>query len=253
LEGIVNNIQNFFVDGGIWMWPIAFLGALAMGISLYRMCFLMFIYNCNGKSLSNQVTKLIISGQMDRAIKFCNSRATSILGRVLKTGVRFHGQGENVIGAALDEGALKEVPKTTKYLNFLGVIANLATLLGLLGTILGLIQAFETVATAPADQKAALLGSSISIAMNTTAFGLMVSIPTLFVHSILVGIAEKISDEVDMYSVSLLNILTKSGVPTQDNRSSGGGVGGGGSHFSGKGPHTVTSVGARPPRIRRSG
>ena len=89
----------------------------------------------------------------------------------------------------------------------LGGMGSLATLLGLLGTVMGLIEAFTVVAKAPADQKSALLSAAIGVAMNTTAFGLMVAIPTILIFMTLTGITKKITNEIDYYSVRLENLL----------------------------------------------
>ena len=107
------------------------------------------------------------------------------------------------------------VPEITKRTPSLQAVANVATLLGLLGTIVGLIQAFDAVATAPADQKTTMLTASIAVAMNTTAFGLIVAIPTLAAYTFLNNTVKRMIDEIDQYSVKLQNLLITRGKGTQ--------------------------------------
>ena len=108
---------------------------------------------------------------------------------------------------AIDEASLEVIPMVTKRTNALPSIANVATLMGLLGTIIGMIMAFAAVANAAPDQKATLLTNSIAIAMNTTAFGLIVAIPCMLAHLFLSNVTKKILDEIDQYSVKLQNLL----------------------------------------------
>ena len=119
------------------------------------------------------------------------------------------------IANAIEEATLEVVPNITKRTPTLQSVANIATLMGLLGTIMGLIEAFDAVAKAPPDQKTAMLTASIAIAMNTTAFGLIVAIPTLIFYIFLNNHAKKILDEMDQYSVKLQNLLVSRGKGAQ--------------------------------------
>jgi biopolymer transport protein ExbB len=103
------------------------------------------------------------------------------------------------------------VPLVQKRLNTLPALANIATLLGLLGTIIGLIEAFEALEKATPETRQKLLAKGIALAMNTTAFGLVVAIPTLTAHIILGGMVKKIIDEIDLNSVKLENMLVSRG------------------------------------------
>jgi biopolymer transport protein ExbB/TolQ len=115
---------------------------------------------------------------------------------------------------AIDEAALEVIPSVDKRVPYLSTLANVATLLGLLGTIQGLIQAFSAIAVADPSQKAALLAKGISIALYSTASGLVVAIPMLIMFTILQSKSQKIVDEIDEFSVKLVNLLSrgKSGV-----------------------------------------
>jgi biopolymer transport protein ExbB/TolQ len=112
------------------------------------------------------------------------------------------------IETAMEEGLMEVVPKLEKRTHYLATFANVATLLGLLGTIIGLIDAFTSISEANPAEKADLLSSSISVAMNTTAFGLMVGIPLLLLHSWLQTKTTEIVDSLEMASVKVLNSIT---------------------------------------------
>ncbi len=206
---------KFFVDGGPWMWPIAAMSVIGLAVMIERFIFLFFKYNINGNAFMAQIQKLVMANNIDRAIKLCNAAPAAALPKVIKSGLTRANKGEIEIQNAVEEATLEVVPTIQKRTNSLQAIANLATLLGLLGTVIGLIQAFQAVAQAAPDQKAAMLTSSISIAMNTTAFGLMVAIPCMGAHVILAGITKKIIDEIDQYSVKLENLLISRGKGAQ--------------------------------------
>jgi len=108
---------------------------------------------------------------------------------------------------AMEEGVMEAVPRLEKRTAYLATLANIATLLGLLGTIIGLIAAFTAVANADPTEKATLLSQSISVAMNTTAFGLIAAIPLLLFHAMLQAKTTEIIDSLEMAGVKVLNII----------------------------------------------
>jgi len=130
------------------------------------------------------------------------------LARVLKGALLRADRGEDAVSSGIEESTLEVTPLLLKRTGSLGGLASLATLLGLLGTVMGLIEAFKVVAEAPADQKSALLTSAIAVAMNTTAFGLIVAIPVTMVFMLLSGTTKKIMDEIDLFSLKLENTLS---------------------------------------------
>jgi len=147
------------------------------------------------------------SSNIDRAIKLCNAADRAALARVIKAGLTRSSKGEADISAAVEEASLEVVPMINKRLSVITAVANLSTLLGLLGTVIGMLDAFKAVANAPADQRAQALAKGIGIAMNTTGYGLMVAIPLLALHAFISNLAKKINDEVDLYSVKIENLL----------------------------------------------
>jgi biopolymer transport protein ExbB/TolQ len=208
---MLGDIAKFYVDGGFYMHPIALVSMVGVGIAIERFIALYFRYNINATQFMAQIQKLVMANNIDRAIKLCNAAPASALPKVIKAGLTRANKGELEIAHAIEEATLEVIPNITKRTPALQQVANLATLLGLLGTIIGLIQAFDTVATAPPDMKTMLLTKSISIAMNTTAFGLIVAIPTLAVYVFLNGVTKRIIDEIDQYSVKTQNLLVARG------------------------------------------
>ena len=159
----------------------------------------------------SRVQKMVMADNIDRAIKLCNAAPSRALPKVIKAGLTRANKGEIEIQNAIEEATLEVVPQVQKRTASLNALANIATLLGLLGTIMGLIEAFKALENAEPENRQRLLAQGISLAMNTTAFGLIVAIPTLLAHLILSGMTKKILDEIDQYSVKLENLLVTRG------------------------------------------
>ncbi len=204
-------IAEAFRTGGIWMYIILATSIFAIGIVIERFIFLFFKYSINAEAFMAQVQKLVMANNIDRAIKLCNAAPNAALPRVIKAGLTRANKGEVEIQNAIEEATLEVVPKVQKRTASLSALANIATLLGLLGTIIGLIEAFEALEKATPENRQRLLARGIALAMNTTAFGLIVAIPTMVAHLILSGTTKKILDEIDMYSVKLENLLISRG------------------------------------------
>ena len=203
----MDNFAEFYQDGGFWMHFIALSAVIGAGVTVERFIFLFFRLNINGAQFFNQIQKLVMANNIDRAIKLCNAADKSALARVIKAGLTRANKSESDIAAAIEETSLEVGPTIGKRITMMSAIANIATLLGLLGTIFGMIEAFEAVATGSADQRATALAKGIAIAINTTGFGLLVAIPLLAMHIFISSLAKKISDEIDLYSVKLENLL----------------------------------------------
>jgi biopolymer transport protein ExbB/TolQ len=193
--------------GGPFMFPILGCAVVALAIAAERMYYILFRANINGTAFFAQIQKLIMANNIDRAIKLCNAEPNAALPRVLKAGLTRANRGENEIQNAVDEAVLEVFPQLNKRTAYLAMLANVATLTGLLGTIQGLILAFEAVAHASAETKQTLLASGISVAMFTTMSGLIVAIPTLILNSIIVNRTTKIMDEVDQFALKTVNLL----------------------------------------------
>lgn len=203
--------MDFFLSsmekGGVFMWPILVCAVFGVAITAERLFYIMFRANIDGTAFMAQVQKLIMANNIDRAIKLCNAEPNRALPRVLKAGLTRANQKGSDVQNAVEETVLEVYPQLNKRTGYLPMLANVATLVGLLGTIQGLIQAFEAVAHASAETKGALLAAGISTAMFTTAAGLIVAIPLLVLHSIVMARTVKIMDEVDQYSLKTINLL----------------------------------------------
>lgn len=199
---------TMFREGGPFMYLILVVAVFAMAIAFERLFYIVFRANINSTAFMAQIQKLIMANNIDRAIKLCNAEPHAALPKVVKAGLTRANRTEKEIENAIDEATLEVGPLVNKRTAYLSMLANVATLLGLLGTILGLIQAFNAVAVASAEMKQQLLAQGISVAMFTTAGGLMAAIPTLILHSIIGNRSNKILDDVDQYGLKTVNLLT---------------------------------------------
>jgi len=204
---MVNPI-TMFNEGGAFMWALLFVGVFALAIALERFYFVYARANINATAFMAQIQKLIMANNIDRAIKLCNAEPHAALPTVVKAGLTRANRTEKEIENAIDEATLEVGPRINKRTPFLLMLANVATLTGLLGTIMGLIQAFDAVARASAETKQTLLAQGISVAMFTTAGGLIVAIPTMVLHSMIAAKATAILDDVDQYGLKTINLLS---------------------------------------------
>lgn len=206
----MGEIAKFYSEGGNWMHPILGMSIIALGIVIERFIFLFFKYNINAAAFMRNVQKLVMANNIERAIKVANAAPSAALPRVVKAGLTRANKGPEEIQNAIEEATLEVVPMVTKRTAVLAQVANIATLLGLLGTIIGLIDAFAALGNEgiPPEERTKLLAKGISVAMNTTAFGLIVAIPTLGAQIFLTAVTKKIIDEIDQHSLKLQNLLT---------------------------------------------
>jgi biopolymer transport protein ExbB len=202
------SMVKFFVAGGAFMYPILVVFAVGIAIAIERFVTLTLIRRKN----ENMWTKLqpaLSSGDFEKA-RDMTSKDDSTVSRLLGMGLARQGavRRREDIEIAMEESMMEIIPQLEKRTAYVALGANIATLLGLLGTIIGLIQAFTAVANANPAEKADLLSASISVAMNTTAFGLVVAIPLLVTHSVLTAKTGEIVDSLEMASVKALNVIT---------------------------------------------
>ncbi len=200
-------IVKFFVHGGLFMFPIALVGAVGAAIAVERY---ITITRARVKSRAawTAVEPLLAKGEFDRARELTNKDDTAV-GRLLSMGLALQGavRRRDDVEKAMEESMMEIIPQLEKRTHYLATFANLATLLGLLGTVSGLIHAFSAVATVNPAEKANLLSASISEAMNCTAFGLMTAVPILFAHAFLQTKTAEMIDSLQTASVKFLNVL----------------------------------------------
>jgi biopolymer transport protein ExbB len=197
-----------FQVGGIWMIPIAIALALGVAFTLERFMRLYMQYDLDGASFMHEVQKYLLANDVDGAIRVCNGAGKAALPKVVKAGLQRAARDEQQIQNAIDAASLEVIPKLERRLPYLALIANIATLLGLLGTISGLIKSFASIALADPAQRQEILARGISEAMNATAFGLITAIFAMIAHSVLSNKANKILEELDEFGVKLLDLLS---------------------------------------------
>ena len=201
------SIIKFIQDGGFFMYPILLIMFVGLGMAIERIMFLNRVKNAN-KALWDDVYPSIQKGKKEKALKAVKDNKTEI-GRILEYGLTCNRSAKSVgdVETAMEEALMEVMPRLEARTPFIATFANVATLLGLLGTVQGLINAFAAIANADPAQKGDLLSNSISIAMNTTAFGLMVAIPLLLAYAFLQSRTGEVVESLEMASIKLLNAL----------------------------------------------
>ncbi|MDR2877566.1 MAG: MotA/TolQ/ExbB proton channel family protein [Chromatiales bacterium] len=206
--GTYDTMVRFFQDGGAFMYPIAAVLALGIAISIERFIYLGGVRRADRHDLQ-EVMDRVKRRDYAGALEFARGSKAAI-GRILGYGLeraQSSSQRED-IETAMEEGLIEVLPHLEKRTHYLAIFSNVATLLGLLGTIIGLIQAFTAVSAANPAEKADMLSASISVAMNTTAFGLISAIPLLLAHAVLQTKTNEMIDGLEMASVKFLNAIT---------------------------------------------
>jgi len=200
-------IIGFLQDGGAFIFPIALVLVIGLAITIERWLFLTKTLNANKKALL-AIQPALKSGQLDKISEAADKNNAPVL-QVLQAGINRVSQTRRRedVEYAMEETLMEHMLGLEKRTPFLATLANIATLLGLLGTIMGLIAAFSAVASADPAEKANLLSSSISVAMNTTAFGLITAIPLILFHTGLQSKTMSIIDSLEMSGRKLLNAL----------------------------------------------
>jgi biopolymer transport protein ExbB/TolQ len=200
-------IVKFFQEGGAFMYPILIVMALGVAIAIERYIYLT-LAKTNNTRMWDQLMPLVKNGDYQQAVNI-TQKAKADIGRILAYGLsRLKGaRRREDIETAMEEGLMEIVPRLEKRTHYIATFANIATLLGLLGTVIGLIQAFTAVANANPAEKADLLSGSISVAMNTTAFGLIVAIPLMLIYAVLQTKTTELVDSLEMASVKFINMI----------------------------------------------
>jgi biopolymer transport protein ExbB len=204
----IYSIVGFFVTGGPFMYPILIVFAVGAAIAIERYITLTMTRAKNQSSWS-KLQAALMKGEFDEAREM-TTKDDSTISKLLGTGLARQGavRRREDIEIAMEESMMEIIPQLEKRTPYVALASSIATLLGLLGTIMGLITAFTAVANANPAEKADLLSASISVAMNTTAFGLMVAIPLLVTSSVLTAKTGEIIDSLEMASVKALNVIS---------------------------------------------
>ena len=204
----IYSIIGFFVTGGPFMYPILIVFAVGAAIATERYITLSLV-TARNQSVWKEVQPALIEGDFEKARELTTDDDSSI-SKLLSMGLDRQGavRRREDIEIAMEESMMEIIPQLEKRTPYVALASNIATLLGLLGTIMGLIEAFTAVANANPAEKADLLSASISVAMNTTAFGLIVAIPLLVTNQVLMAKTSEIVDSLEMASLKALNVIS---------------------------------------------
>lgn len=210
---MLHTMGEHFKEGGWGMWPILMWLVFTIAIIVERSMYLLKA-GINKDAFLANIQKCIFAGDVGRAIKLCSS-ANAPLSRIVKAGLMKVNRPDDEVQAAMDEAALRELPKIDHRTSYLALLANLAMLSGLLGTVTGLIAAFGAVGghgggpSIDPGRKAELLAAGIAEAMNCTAFGLGAAIISLIGFALLNGKTQGLTDDINEATVQVLNLVTQ--------------------------------------------
>lgn len=206
---IYNTIVGFFQGGGLHMIPIALTFGLGAAIAIERFLFLNSVQTANSDAWE-KLLPLILQGQYEQARNMAAASNTAI-GRLMGLGLQRlqSTQRRDELELAMEEALMTDLPRIERLTHYLHMLANVAMLFGLLGTVWGLIQGFTAIANVDPAEKANMLSASFSVAMNATAFGLITAIPLLLIHSLLQTRTGEIIESLEIAAVKFLNVVTR--------------------------------------------
>jgi len=201
-------VLHFFQNGGVFMYPIALTLACGLAIAVERYIFLSKSERENRK-LWSEVQPMLAQNDL-AGVENATAASETAIGRILSNGIAQSrvDRSRAELEIATEEGLMEILPALEKRTHYLATFSNMATLLGLLGTVIGLISAFAALGTADPTEKADLLSASISEAMNCTAFGLMVAIPTLLGHAWLQSKTTELVDSLEAVCAKFVNTVS---------------------------------------------
>ena len=198
---------DWMEKGGPFMWPILVCAIIGATVAVERGIYVWFRASIDAKGFMARIQREVLDGNVEGALRLCNAEPGAVLPRVAKAGLVRADRPEAEVRAAVEEAQAEIFPLVNRRLSLIPMIANVSTLLGLLGTIEGLIISFESIgAKAEAGTSTAVAGG-IAVAMYTTFFGLLVAIPMLVAHGLVAGRANLLLDEVDHAALKLVNLL----------------------------------------------
>ena len=209
-------LKGFSTDQSGWffMWVLLGFAIFMVAIAIERGYYILVRSNINATRFMSEIRKLVKAGDYKKALALCTAAKDKALPQVVMAGLKKVCESETIdfrsIQNSVDEGTLEVIPKLQERTNFLAMIGNVGTLVGLMGTIYGLIEAFKSVSAPGIDAslKAQMLARGISVAMNTTLMGLIIAVPSILIYTIIHNKTIKIIDEIDEHTVKLINLIT---------------------------------------------
>ena len=202
-------IVNFFKQGGAFLYPIAAVFAIGLGFAVERFIYLHRVAGANRK-LWAQLAPLLKTGNFRKAMEIAE-KSDSALSTIMRYGISrvATARRKEDIEKAMEESLIEVIPALEKRTHYLATLANIGMLMGLLGTVIGLINAFAAVAAVNPAEKAAMLSASISVAMNNTALGLGLAITLLLCHMYLETKTTELVDSLEVASIKFLNSISE--------------------------------------------
>lgn len=210
----MGSVLQFINESGFVGWCIMLVGVASMALVIERAQVLYFKYGLNVDEFMNKIQTLVLARKSDEALVLCAQTPGKPLANAFKTILEKADRDDDAIFQAHDIAMSENVPQLTKRLHYLSMLANVATLMGLLGTIHGLILSFKAVATADPALKQQLLANGISVSMYTTALGLAVAIPAMVFYSFLVSRQNELVEQLTEKCGKLTELLTGAHMPT---------------------------------------
>ena len=200
-------LSGWMDKGGAFMWPILVCAIVGATVSIERAIYIWFRAGIDARAFLASVQREVLDGNLEGALRLCNADPGAVLPRVAKAALVRADRPEHEVRAFVEEAQAEIFPLVNRRLSLIPMIANVSTLLGLLGTISGLIISFEAIGEKAESGTSASVAGGIAVAMYTTYFGLLVAIPMLVAHGLIAGRANVILDEVDHAALKLVNLL----------------------------------------------
>jgi biopolymer transport protein ExbB len=198
------SLDQMIQHAGIFAYLLIALAVFAVAVAIERIFVLHIRYSVNGKEFWKEIRSRVSGGQMEDAIKLCDNAP---LPQIIKSGLVEAAKGSPRIKEAMDETSLEVIPRIERRTHYLSMVANVAVLIGLIGTVRGIIQAFGGMAAVDPAERAAVLSQGIGLALNATFLGLAIAIPSLLVYSFLQSKATRLVDEIDEYALKAFHLL----------------------------------------------
>src|SRR5688572_32810498 len=205
----MQGFAQFLEEGGPFMYINLVTSVIVLAVIIDRLIFFLGKSSVNAKAFLEQIRKLVLANNVDRAVKLC-SATTAPVAQVAKSGLQRMHKGEIAIAQSIEETLVDVTPLLKKRVQILWSIANIATLVGLLGTVVGLIRAFGAVSAAKPEERSALLAKGISEALNNTAMGLGIAVTCIIAHAILSSASKKQVSDIEAFALKLENLLAES-------------------------------------------
>lgn len=199
-------ISTAFHKGGWGMWPILFTSVMIIAVIVERAVYL-FRASVDKDKLLALLKSQVMSGNVQGAIKVCSGNPTPMT-RIVQAGLMKFNKTDDEVQAAMDEAALRELPKINQRTPFLAMLSNFAVMAGLLGTISGMIKSFGSVGGNEGGNQATVLAQGISEALNCTAFGIATSLVGLLGFALLQGKTTSVTDDINEVTVQVVNLVT---------------------------------------------